>query len=88
MRHTYYLKLKCLDEISGEVHVDKEEGGLEPKPWTFRREEELRVVVSRETEGKSSAMCGKSETQGGENNFIESSAASDKMRAKNQPWIP
>ena len=31
MKHTYYLKLKSLDEISREVHVDKEQG-LKSKP--------------------------------------------------------
>lgn len=46
-KHTYHLKLKCLDEISRKVHVDKEPGGLKSKPWTFQHEEELRIVVSR-----------------------------------------
>ena len=72
MKHTYYLKLKCLDEISREVYVDKEPGGLKSKPWTFQHEEELRIVVSRDMGGNSSAMSGKSVTRGGENNFIES----------------
>lgn len=78
MKHTYYLKLKCLDEISREGHVDKEPGGLKSKPWMFQHEEELRIVVSRDVGGNSSGkfkeipMSGKSVTQGGENNFIES----------------
>ena len=44
----------------------------------FQHEEELRIVVSRDVGGNSSGkfkeipMSGKSVTQGGQNNFIES----------------